>query len=203
MTILRALFFAAIASAIAQGFAVLALALARSESLHAAHAAARDALGAAPVLVQEAIAARIAGGSDPLAPMSPIERCTTIGAAPCALRATTTVALRSTGSESILQQNALVGEARILVSLRSVVTDAAGTTAAIATRSALLRTFAQPPYATYEGDDESGGISPSSLAPGTLVDVLYRDLRNGASIPGNVWSTPTNMPSSPPSPWPQ
>ncbi len=203
MTILRALLFAAIASAIAQSFAALALLLARSESLHAAHAAARDALGAAPVLVQEAIAARIADGGNPLAPIAPIERCTPIAAAPCALRATTSVRLRSAGNESILQQNALVSEARILISLRSVVTDAAGTTAAIATRSALLRTFAQPPYATYEGDIESGGIAPDAVAPGTLIDVLYRDLRNGASIPGNVWSAPAEMPSSPPSPWPQ
>lgn len=203
MTILRALVFAAIAAAIAQSFAALTLVLARTESLHAAHAAARDALGATPVLVQEAIAARIVGGSDPLAPIAPIERCTPIGATACALRATTSVALQSTGSESILQQNALVGETHILVTLRSVVTDAAGTIAAIATRSALLRTFAQPPYAAYEGQGESGGIAPSGVAPGTLVDVLYRDVRNGTSIPGNVWSAPTAAPSSPPPAWPQ
>ncbi len=203
MTLLRALFFAAIALAIAESFAVLALTLARSESLHAARAAARNALGAAPVLVQASIASRIASGSDPLLPISAIASCAAIGATPCALRSTTSVTLRPGGSESILQSNALIGEARILVSLRTVVTDGAGRLAAIATRTALLRTFARPPYATYEGDAESGGLAPSALAPGTLVDVLYRNIRSGASISGNVWSTPESVPSAAASPWPQ
>ncbi|MGC8484254.1 MAG: hypothetical protein ACP5O6_01270 [Candidatus Baltobacteraceae bacterium] len=202
MTILRALLFAAFASAIAGSFAALALALARSESLHAARAAARDALTAAPMLVQATVAARIAGGANPLASIPPIERCTAIGTTPCALHATTSVALQAGSSASILQNNALIGEARIVVAMRSVVTDEAGRLSTIATRTAFLRTFAEPPFATYEGDGESGGLAPG-LASGTLVDVLYRDIQSGASISGNVWSTPQSAPSSAPAPWPQ
>ncbi len=202
MTILRALLFAVIAGAIGASFAALALALARTASLHAAHAAARDALTAAPVLVQATVAARIADGANPLASIAPIDRCTAIGTTPCALRSTTSVALQPGGSASILQNNALIAEARIAVSLRTVVTDEAGRLSTIATRTALLRTFAMPPYATYEGDGESGGLAPG-LAPGTLIDVLYRNVQSGASIPGNVWSTPQIAPSNAPVPWPQ
>jgi len=202
VTILRALFFAAVAAAIAQSFAALALTLARTESLHAARAAARDALGAAPVTVQQIVASRIALGSDPLAAIAPIVRCTALGKLPCALRATTSMTLRPSGAGAILQNNAVVEEARIDVSLRSVVTDSAGSAVVVAHRLALLRTFAEPPYASYEGDAESAGIAPSSSGAGTLVDVIYRNIKSGASIPGNVWSTPTAAPRSL-KPWPQ
>uniref|UniRef100_E6PDH6 Uncharacterized protein n=1 Tax=mine drainage metagenome TaxID=410659 RepID=E6PDH6_9ZZZZ len=202
MTILRALFFAAVAAAIAQSFAALALTLARTESLHAARAAARDALGAAPVTVQQIVASRIALGSDPLAAIAPVVSCASLGALPCALRTTTSVALRPSGAGAILQNNAIVAEARIDVSLRSVVTDSAGSAVVVAHRLALLRTFAEPPYASYEGDAESAGIAPSSLTAGTLVNVIYRNAKSGASIPGNVWSTaPAAQPSL--TPWPQ
>jgi len=202
VTLLRALFFAAIAAAIAQSFAALALTLARTEALHAARGAARDALGAAPLTVQQVVASRIALGGDPLAAIPPIVSCTALGALPCALRATTSIALRPSGAGAILQNNAIVAEARIDVSLRSVVTDSAGRAVVVANRLALLRTFAEPPYASYEGDAESAGIAPSSAAAGTLVDVIYRNLKSGASIPGNVWRMSTSPPASA-SPWPQ
>jgi len=202
VTILRALFFAAIAAAIAQSFAALALSLARTASLHAARGSARDALGAAPVVVQQIVASRLALGSDPLAAIAPIVGCTAIGANACALRATTTVVLQASGAGAILQDNAGVDEARVAISLRSVVTDSTGRTVVVANRNALLRTFARPPYASYEGDVESSGIAPSSTAAGTLVDVRYENVTSGASMPGNIWRSSTAAPASA-APWPQ
>lgn len=202
MTILRALLFAAIVAAIAQSFAALALSLARTASLHAARGSARDALGAAPVAVQQIVASRLALGGDPLATIAPILSCTAIGANPCALRATTTIVLQANGTGAILQSNAGVDEARVAISLRSVVTDATGRTIVVANRNALLRTFARPPYASYEGDVESSGIAPSSTAAGTLVDVRYENAASGASMPGNIWRMSTAAPASAP-PWPQ
>ncbi len=201
MTILRALFFAAIVAAIAQSFAALALTLARTASLHAARAGARDALGAAPIAVQQIVASRLASGSDPLATIAPIVTCTAIGPNSCALRATTTIALQASGTGAILQSNAGVDEARVAISLRSVVTDSAGSTVVVANSTALLRTFARPPYASYEGDVESSGIAPSSRAAGTLVDVRYENAASGASMPGNIWRMSTAAPTSAP-PWP-
>ena len=192
MTLLRALVLIVLVTTIAQGFAVLAVTFAHARILHIANALARDALLSAPIAVQQSVAARIAVGASPPTTLAPISTCMQVGASSCALQTTTTVALIALPGAPILQGNVAVSEGRFAIRFQSSVRDTQGRTIAQRSSTALLRTLAQPPFASYEGQGENGGIPPSATSQGTLVDVLYQNASSGARMPGNVWSAPSS-----------
>ncbi len=206
--LLRTLFLCFAAAVLGETMLQAAAALAVIALHEQGAAAASGTFAGAAQLAQSAIAAALqAGGTPPATFPSPTPACVLGEASACELTASASITLAtpapascpSDGCGAYLQGNDVVGEGRVVASISAVVRDASGATVASRSGSVVFRTLLVPPYAiadgaldaTLDGSESGagdlGGLAPTSIANGTLVDVVYQNASSGALMPANVW----------------
>lgn len=102
-----------------------------------------------------------------------------------------------------------MSEGRVRARIDATISTASGTVVAARSAQVLFRTMLVPPYAavvgqldgsfgplrdTGAGDD--GGAVPNGTAPGSLVDVVFRNASTGATMPANVWQSEVQDPGA-------
>jgi hypothetical protein len=227
--LLRALFlllaFATLTETIVAGAHALAGAMLKEQ----AATALRQQLDGSIVQAQAAVASAIAGGADPrsVQPSAPAASvtCALAAANGCAIETTATVSFATApttsptpcphGQCSIYNQgNDRIDEGRIAATIAARALAPNGTVLAERSGQAIFRTMRVAPYAVQAGAlDESlaafdgagagddGGAVPTDGSPGTLIDVVYVDTRNGKSMPANVWRAQTQTQAATASAW--
>jgi hypothetical protein len=225
--LLRTLFvlvlFAALSETIVHGAHALAQTLLRRE----AALAVRQQLATSTVQARESIADAIAAGADPRdaipAAPSPAATCAVATASGCALLAKATIAFAAAATASPCpsdgctvyeQDDDAVTEGRVVADVSAEASSGHGTILASRDQRLTFRTWRVAPYAALTGAlDESlealapagagddGGAVPNGAAPGTLIDVLYKNQRTGVTIPANVWRPENQRQTAVPSAW--
>jgi hypothetical protein len=226
--LLRTLFvlvlFAALSETIVHGAHALAQTLLRRE----AALAVRQELATSTVQARESIADAVAAGADPRdaipAAPSPAATCAVATASGCALLTKATIAFSAAaataspcandGCTVYEQDDDAVTEGRVVADVSAEASSADGSILASRDQRLTFRTWRVAPYAALTGAlDESlealapagagddGGAVPNGAAPGTLIDVLYKNQRTGVTIPANVWHPENQRQTAVPSAW--
>ncbi|HVA32592.1 MAG TPA: hypothetical protein VNG31_00500 [Candidatus Baltobacteraceae bacterium] len=223
-TLFALMLFAALAETMLHGAHALAQAAMRRQAI----AAVRAAVGSATTSALTAVAAAVASGQDPrnvqpIAP-TPAATCALNSQTGCLLLGTASIVFATTTPASpapcpqdactiYAQGNDTIDEGRITATISATAVTISG--AIVASRSQVVpfRTFRQPPYAAPAGEldptvaaltagpGDDGGAVPNGTAPGTLIDVVYRNQRTGASMPGNVWVPVVQASANTPAAW--
>jgi hypothetical protein len=204
-------FLIAIAETIVHGAHALAGAMLERQASVATQAELTDAIGTA----EKAIADTIEAGGDPkaLSPAapSPSPTCVLQMQQTCGLRGETSIAFQAPSATAspcpsdtcaaYAQGNDAVDEGRIDAIVTTQVLTPDGAVVATRTDRATFRTIRVAPYAVMagngddsvasvssEGTGNDAGAAPLGTAPGTLIDVLYRNQLTGQNVPANVWN---------------
>jgi hypothetical protein len=135
------------------------------------------------------------------------------GGCAIAVTATSHIDARSGGGE--LQENDAVDEGRIAASVEVAARASSGQVLGERRTRVVFRTLHAAPWALPSGEldaafetsrnteepGDDGGMMPTPSAPGSLIDVVYRNARTGAEIPANVWHAATPGPDAAEAPW--
>jgi len=205
-TLFALAFFTVVAETLLHGVHALAQSAVRRQSL----LAARAEIGAATEAARAAAVQAIVRGGDPrglnLAPLR-TGGCRLLSGATCAIegRATVTFTMPAPATPcpeaacTVYEQgNDHVDEGRLGASIVAQALGPEGAVLASRTQNVVFRTTRVSPYAALAGQSDAtdigsaspgddAGAVPTGTAPGTLVDVIYRNAVTGAEIPANVW----------------
>lgn len=209
--LLRTLFALVLFGALADTLLHAVQAMAQTALRRQASIAVRAEIETATALARDAVAAAVAAGGDTrrLDPEPPPAKavCRLRRNGGCALEARAIVrfSLPVTASPCpqlsctvYEQNNDAVGEGRIDATIEAEAVAPDGATLAFRTVRAVFRTLRVAPFAALAGDSDASALSaplpgddagaaPRGTAPGTLVDVLYRNAVTGETFPANVW----------------
>jgi len=209
--LLRTLFalvlFTALAETVLHGVHALGQITLRREAL----LAVRAEIAAATDEAREAVARAVISGGDPRRldpqPPPPVAGCRLRLHGECALEGRATVRFAQAPTPSPCpdltctvyeQGNDVVAEGRIEATIAAQALGPSGAVLASRVQSIVIRTLRVPPYAALAGQSDAtdvaagspgddAGAAPIGAAPGTLIDVLYKNAITGATIPANVW----------------
>lgn len=219
--LLRTLFvvalFTALAETVVHGMHALAQAALRREALVALRAEIADAT----TLAHDAAVRAVIAGGDPRTlepqPPPPMAACRLRLRGACALMGKAVVRFAPVPSASpspcpqfecatYQQGNDAVAEGRIEAIISAEALAPLGAVLASRVQTIVFRTLRVAPYAALAGQADASeiaggssgddaGTAPAGAAPGTLVDVLYRNAVTGATIPANVWQATATSPN--------
>lgn len=208
--LLRTLFalalFAAIAETVLHGVHALAQTAVRRQAM----LAVRAELAAATTTARLAVAQAVIAGGDPRGLNVPPFRaggcrlrsggaCEIEGAARVRFTLPTPASPCPDAACTVYDQgNDSVAEGRIDATVAAEALVPNGAVLASRTQRVVFRTMRVAPYAALAGQSDAteiaagspgddAGAAPIGTAPGTLVDVVYRNAVTGAEMPANVW----------------
>lgn len=210
-TLFVLLLFTTMAEAMVHSIHAFAQTLLHRQAVVAVH----QEIAVAVTSAEQAVANAVQVGGDPralepIAP-SPSPTCMVATQRGCAISGVATIAFETIATATptpcpdndctaYVQSNDAVDEGRIAVTVTANATSADGAILASRITHAVFRTMRTPPYVALAGsaDDslaplgaggagDDAGAAPSGTAPGTLIDVLYKNQATGATMPANVW----------------
>ena len=205
-TLFALLFFTAVAETILHGVHALAQTAVRREALLGVRAQITAATNAA----RETVAKAVISGSDPRRlniQSLQIGGCRLFSYGACSIAGKAKVRFAVPASSSPCpdaactvyeQGNDSVLEGRIGATISAEATGPDNAVLASRTESVIFRTMRVSPYAVLAGESDGTGVAsgapgddagaaPAGTAPGTLVNVIYRNAVTGAEMPADVW----------------
>ncbi len=208
--LLRTLFALALFTAIAETLLHGVHALAQTAVRRQAMLAVRAEIDAATTAARLAVAQAVIAGGDPRGLNVPPLRiggcrlrsgdaCTVEGKARVRFMLAPSASPCPDAACSVYDQgNDGVREGRIDATVTAEALVPNGAVLASRTQRAVFRTLRVAPYAALAGQSDAtdiaagspgddAGTAPAGTAPGTLVDVIYRNAVTGAEMPANVW----------------